>query len=80
MISLDVLCGSGPRGSRAATARPTNARAASTTMATTYVPFPDARSETRIVPAMAVPKEEPRLETLRDSPEISPCCCSGKLD
>src|SRR6187402_1567009 len=29
---------------------------------------------------MAVPKDEPRLETLRDSPEISPCCCSGKLD
>src|SRR4051812_11305171 len=29
---------------------------------------------------MAVPKDEPRLETLRESPEISPCCCSGKLD
>ena len=34
-ISLAVLCGSGPRGSRAATARPTSARAASTAMATT---------------------------------------------
>ena len=37
--------------------------------------FPEARSETRIVPAIAVPKDEPRLETLRDSPEISPCSC-----
>ena len=42
--------------------------------------LPDARSETRIVPAIAVPNDEPRFETLRDSPEISPCCCSGKLD
>src|SRR3954470_8222706 len=40
----------------------------------------DARSETRIVPAIAVPNVEPRLETLRDSPDISPCFCSGKLD
>ena len=35
---------------------------------------------TRMVPAIAVPSEEPRLETLRDSPEISPCCSSGKAD
>src|SRR3954449_2669462 len=35
---------------------------------------------TRIVPAMAVPRVEPRLETLRDRPEISPCCDSGKAD
>ena len=35
---------------------------------------------TRIVPAIAVPRQEPRLETLRDSPEISPCCASAKLD
>ena len=33
-----------------------------------------------IVPAIAVPNDEPRLETLRDSPEISPCSASGKLD
>src|SRR6185312_4446568 len=33
-----------------------------------------------MVPAIAVPKEEPKLETLRDSPEISPCLDSGKLD
>src|SRR5215218_11481254 len=35
---------------------------------------------TRIVPAIAVPKLEPRLDTLRDRPEISPCSLSGKLD
>jgi integrase len=33
-----------------------------------------------MVPAIAVPNDEPRLETLRDRPEISPCRCSGKLD
>jgi len=27
-----------------------------------------------------VPRDEPRLETLRERPEISPCNCSGKLD
>ena len=41
---------------------------------------PVATTETRIVPAIAVPKEEPRFEMLRDSPEISPCSASGKLD
>lgn len=35
---------------------------------------------TRTVPAIAVPSDEPRLDTLRDSPEISPCCRSPKLD
>ena len=33
-----------------------------------------------MVPATAVPSDEPRLDTLRDSPEISPWCSSGKLD
>jgi hypothetical protein len=44
------------------------------------VVFPEARSETRIVPAIAVPNEEPRFDTLRERPEISPCCSSGKAD
>src|ERR1700729_769284 len=56
------------------------ARTARTIIAATYVPFPDTRSETRIVPAIAVPNEEPRFEMLRESPEISPCCASGKAD
>ena len=49
-------------------------------IATPYDRFPEARSETRIVPAIAVPKDEPRLEMLRERPEISPCRFSGKLD
>src|SRR4029077_19913307 len=33
-----------------------------------------------MVPAMAVPKHDPRLDTLRDTPDISPWRCSGKAD
>ena len=33
-----------------------------------------------MVPATAVPSDEPRLETQRDSPEISPCWFSGNAD
>jgi hypothetical protein len=35
---------------------------------------------TRTEPTRAVPSEDPRLETLRASPEISPWSASGKLD
>jgi hypothetical protein len=63
-----------------AAASPTSARTARATIAITYEVFPEARSDTRIVPAIAVPNDEPRFETLRDSPEISPCRRSGKLD
>jgi hypothetical protein len=38
------------------------------------------RPETRIVPPIAVPSDEPRLDTLRDRPDISPWRSSGKLD
>jgi hypothetical protein len=33
-----------------------------------------------MVPAIAVPIDDPRLDTLRDSPEISPWRFSGKSD
>jgi hypothetical protein len=33
-----------------------------------------------MVPAIAAPNEEPRLDAARDTPEISPCCPSGQLD
>src|SRR3954453_11342146 len=33
-----------------------------------------------MVPAMPVPRVEPRLEIQRDKPEISPCCDSGNAD
>src|SRR5204862_160653 len=72
--------GAGVFGRSVATATPARARTASTIIAMTYVVLPEARSETRIVPAIAVPNDEPRLEMLRDRPEISPCCCSAKLD
>ena len=49
-------------------------------IASAYDRLPVARTDTRIVPAMAVPKDEPRFEMLRDRPEISPCSSSGKLD
>src|SRR5438067_78693 len=38
------------------------------------------RTARREGPMIAVPREEPRFEMLRDRPEISPCCSSGKLD
>src|SRR3954453_12984707 len=45
-----------------------------------YDRYPGATTDTMIVPAIAVQNDEPRLETLRESPEISPCSASGKLD
>ena len=57
--------------------RPNPAR---TISAIPYERLPVATTDTRIVPAIAVPKVEPRLEMLRERPEISPCCASGKLD
>ena len=53
---------------------------AKATMAKAYDRSGEARPETRIVPAMAVPSDEPRFDTLRDRPEISPWSSSGKLD
>ena len=35
---------------------------------------------TKTEPTSAVPSDEPRLETLRDSPEMSPWSLLGKLD
>ena len=36
--------------------------------------------DTMTVPAMATPNEEPKFETLRDRPDISPWSSSEKLD
>ena len=47
-------------------------------MAAAYAPL--SRPATRMVPATAVPSDDPRLETQRDRPEISPCWCSGNAD
>jgi hypothetical protein len=51
-----------------------------TIIATTYDLVPSEIAETRMVPATAVPNDEPRFEMLRERPEISPCRASGKLD
>src|SRR3954454_19399751 len=68
----------GPRGSSAAAQSPRIPIPASASIAAAYAPF--VRPATRIVPATAVPMDEPRLDTERDSPEISPCISSSKLD
>src|SRR4029434_8889771 len=70
--------GAGLAGRSMAAASPRTATTPSEPMASAYAPF--VRPETRIVPAIAVPKVEPRLDTLRDSPENPPCFSSGKLD
>src|SRR6478672_9342606 len=67
-------------GSRSAATRPSRANPTSTIIATTYDLVPSETAETRIVPAIAVPNDDPRLETLRERPEISPCISSEKLD
>ena len=67
-------------GRRSAARSPRRANPTRTIIATTYDLVPSEMAETRIVPAMAVPNDEPRFETLRERPEISPCSSSGKLD
>src|SRR4029077_412915 len=52
----------------------------STTSASAYPAFPVTSDETITVPAIATPNEEPRFDTLRDKPDISPWSDSGKLD
>src|SRR4051794_20451906 len=68
----------GPRGRSAAAQSPRIPIPANASIAAAYAPF--VRPATRIVPATAVPMDEPRLDTERDSPEISPCISSSKLD
>ena len=70
----------GSAGRRRAATSPMSPNTASVAIAQAYAVVPVATTETRMVPAIAVPNDEPRLETLRDSPEISPCSSSGKLD
>ena len=63
-------------GRRAANTTPTTPATISTVIAAPYPPL--LRPATRIVPATAVPSDEPRFETLRERPEMSPCSDSGK--
>jgi hypothetical protein len=66
-------------GRRIAATRPMSPNTPSAAIAIASERFPVATTETRIVPATAVPKDEPRLEMLRERPEISPWSSSGKL-
>src|SRR5438034_11314457 len=50
---------------------PIHANTPSTTTASPYSRLP-ASCATMIVPAIATPSDDPRFETLRDSPEIPP--------
>src|SRR5262245_53870909 len=59
-------------GSNIAAKRPSTANTASTIRVSAYPSFPSTRLDTMTVPAMATPNEEPRFETLRDRPDISP--------
>src|SRR3954447_6192128 len=68
----------GCRGRNQAAASPPSPATPREAMAAVYAPV--LKPATRIVPAMAVPSDEPRLEMERDNPEISPCWSSPKLD
>ena len=68
------------RGRRNAAASPNRLATPSTTIASAYEWFPSTILATRTVPATAVPSVEPRFETARERPEISPCLSSCQLD
>src|SRR5206468_10885367 len=70
--------GGPPRGRSAAAQSPRSPIPARLSVAAAYAPL--VSPATRIVPATAVPIDGPRLDTERDSPEISPCMSSPKLD
>lgn len=59
-------------GKRNAATSPTTAKTVKTIIAHAYPSLPVAKLETITVPAIATPNDEPKLETLRDKPEISP--------
>src|SRR5208337_5347241 len=68
------------RGMRTARTRPMSAITRSIVSATAKGLPSGSLTATRAEPTRAVPREDPRLETLRDRPEISPWSVSGKLD
>jgi hypothetical protein len=55
-------------GSSPAAPRPISPNTRRTIIAAAYDRVPSAMAETRIVPAIGVPKDEPRLEMLRERP------------
>ncbi len=81
-VEDDVGSGAGLEvlGNRAAAIKPMTAVTAMVPKARANTRLPVATVETRTDPASAVPSDEPRLETLLDTPEISPWSFSGKAD
>src|SRR3954471_9832389 len=76
-----VAVGGRLAGRNADATSPITPTAARTTIASAYERSGDeVMPATRTVPAMAAPRDEPRLDTLRERPEISPCSSSAKLD
>src|SRR5258708_39459956 len=59
---------------------PASAKARSTPSATANGLPSGSLAATSTEPTRAVPNDEPRLDTLRDSPDMSPWSESGKLD
>ena len=68
----DGAVSTAPRGSRTAASKPTAAKAAMAARASANSRFPVVSVETSTEPAMAVPSDDPRLETLRDNPKSPP--------
>src|SRR3712207_2556869 len=65
--------------SRAAT-QPTRAERPTTTMAVRNGGLPPAVAATSTEPAIATPRDDPRFDTLRKTPEMSPWTSSGHAD
>src|SRR3954462_14181090 len=70
----------GARGMSRAATHPTIAKTPSTRMASAKGRPKDPEALATSDPAMATPSDDPRFETLRDTPEMSPCTFSGQAD
>src|SRR5579884_2906735 len=78
--SVDGWVAIGPGGSSTAAPSPSTAITTSAIRALPNGPAAGALAATSTDPTIAVPSDDPRLDTLRERPEISPCSLSGKLD
>src|SRR4051812_43579686 len=75
-----VTAGRGVRGRSSAATQPTRAKAPTTVIAVRNGALPRVVAATSTDPAIATPSDEPRFDTLRETPEMSPCTVSGQAD
>src|SRR3954468_5850020 len=68
------------RGMSSAATHPTIAKTPKTTIAAAKGLSKDPEAPATIDPAMATPSDDPRFETLRETPEMSPWTLSGQAD